>query len=74
MKSRRLIWCPRDLESIVAVRMGLVKGRRNVRFGSEADMCTANPDVRYGPIADIAPAELKWQLRYASLHWREGPI
>ena len=54
--------------------MGLVKGRRNVRFGSEADMCTANPDVRYGPIADIAPAELKWQLRYASLHWREGPI
>src|ERR1044071_1072337 len=25
----------------------------NVRFGSKADSCTAAPDVRFGPIADI---------------------
>ena len=27
----------------------------NVRFGSKADMCSAQADVRFVPIADIAP-------------------
>ena len=26
----------------------------NVRFGSNADMCSAQASVRYGPIVDIA--------------------
>ena len=28
--------------------------RLNVRFGSKADMCSAQADVRFVPIADIA--------------------
>ena len=31
----------------------------NVRFGSKADMCSAQPDVRFVPIADIGKHTLR---------------
>jgi len=40
-------------KGIVAAQTGILKGLGNVRFRSEADMCSAKRYVRYGPIADI---------------------
>ena len=37
----------------------------DVRFGSKADMCTANTDVRFGPIADIKTRRLACPLAAA---------
>ena len=41
-------------ERIVAVQAKLVKGQPMSALPSEADMCSARGDVRYGPKADIA--------------------
>jgi len=38
---------------VLAQRYLVASCRVNVRFGSEADMCTATGNVRYGPIEDI---------------------
>jgi hypothetical protein len=37
------------------MKLTIVAARSGVRFGSKADMCGATRDVRYVPIADIAP-------------------
>jgi hypothetical protein len=37
---------------MVSGQAGLVKGRFDVRFGSQADMCTAIADVRFTPKSD----------------------
>jgi len=37
----------------MAHNRGLFPSRRNVRFGSKADMCSALGDVRFVPIADM---------------------
>ena len=37
---------------MLAVRMRLVKGRINVRFGSLADICSATSHVRFTPNSD----------------------
>jgi len=48
MKSRRLIACPRadDEASYRATHKIGIKPSTNVRFGSKADMCSAQADVR----------------------------
>jgi hypothetical protein len=37
---------------MVSGQAGLVKGRFDVRFGSEADMCAAKRHVRFTPNSD----------------------
>jgi hypothetical protein len=49
MNSRRLIAAQRSGQSIVTVQTRLVKGRPDVRFGSKADMCSAQAHVRFTP-------------------------
>jgi len=48
-KHADLIPPPKSVEDIVAVQVRLVKALRNVRFGSKADMCSANRHVRFTP-------------------------
>src|SRR5262249_5843434 len=40
---------PRTRPSIVSVQTRLVKRRRDVRYGSKADICTALSHVRFAP-------------------------
>jgi len=47
--SRRLIAPPRTRQSIVSVQTRLVKRRRDVRYGSGADICAATSHVRFTP-------------------------
>jgi hypothetical protein len=47
---------------MLAIQMGDRKGPSNVRFGSKADMCDSQADVRFGPIADIPSNTLKLAL------------
>ena len=56
--------------------------RADVRFGSKADMCSATRDVRFVPIADLAPfiqsphrrvrARTYQTIAYAALRTRTG--
>jgi hypothetical protein len=36
----------------LAIKFGIEAGRRHVRFGSEADICGAQGDVRFTPESD----------------------
>src|SRR5262245_33166890 len=47
MNSRRLIADPRGSQGIVAAQTCTGKDPDNVRFGSEADMCSAQAHVRF---------------------------
>src|SRR5262245_51924350 len=51
-KHADLIPPPKSVEGIVAVQVWLVKALRNVRFGSEADICSATGHVRFTPNSD----------------------
>jgi hypothetical protein len=42
--------------TLVCAQEGVSRAGPNVHFGSKADMCSATRDVRFVPIADIAPA------------------
>src|SRR5262249_53485974 len=53
MNSRRLIADPRGSQGIVAAQTCTGKDPDNVRFGSEADMCSAPAHVRFTPESDI---------------------
>src|SRR5262249_55760329 len=54
MNSRRLIASPRgSCRGIVTIQTRLVKGWPNVRFGSKADICSAQRHVRFTPESDI---------------------
>jgi hypothetical protein len=52
-KRADLIPPPKSAKEIVAVQVRLVKALRNVRFGSKADMCSAQAHVRFTPESDI---------------------
>ena len=58
VKQVRSMLCNRSrlpLASLPAHCAGPTLYRSRVRFGSQADMCSAQGDVRFVPIADIAP-------------------
>ena len=42
---------------------GVAFARYHVRFGSKADMCSAQADVRFVPEADICSAKNHMQMR-----------
>ena len=44
----------------------------HVRFGSKADMCSAQADVRFGPEADITELGCHQRLDFTSL--TAGPV
>src|SRR5262249_45403695 len=66
--SRRLIAPPWTRQSIVSVQTRLVKRRRDVRFGSEADICSAKGHVRFTPESDIKCDIIECPLRAESVH------
>src|SRR4249919_3099049 len=39
-----------------------------VRFGSKADMCSAQPDVRFVPIADMSRRAFDPRINFAAQH------
>ena len=60
MAAKRRSTCGLAIESLLILNRVYGQGEyvsieRHVRFGSKADMCSAQADVRLVPIADIAP-------------------
>ena len=51
---------------MLTAQMALVKIKPYVRFGSKADMCSAQADVRFVPIADMT-----WFIRLSGRRGRE---
>src|SRR5262249_42944142 len=51
---------PEISQNMVAVQVSLVKTLRNVRFGSKADICSAQAHVRFTPNSDIKCDIAEW--------------
>ena len=63
MNSRRLIAAQRSGQSIVTVQTRLVKGRPDVRFGSQADMCSAKRHARFTPESERNSGHRRFPIR-----------
>src|SRR6185369_17728411 len=62
-------WARGVTGQVARAKTSAPKGASDVRFGSEADMCSANSDVRFGPIADIVGSQSRqvWPLSPCAL-------